>query len=83
MKNPQLLKDVLSYHIVKGNTTSRHFSNNLTLRSLHHDLPVFINFYTDGWASVSLFLLLVGLLELMKFHGSFCSSGTQRVEVKL
>jgi len=51
VKNPQLLKDVLSYHIIKGNATRRHFGDSLTLPSLHDNLPVFINFYTDGWAS--------------------------------
>jgi len=52
MKNPQLLKDLLSYHIVKSNATRHHLNNSPRLLSLHHNLPVFINFYTDGWASV-------------------------------
>lgn len=51
MKDPVLLEEILSYHVVPTSLTSGQFNNNARLRSLHRDLPVFINFYTDGWAS--------------------------------
>lgn len=54
VNNPAVLQEILSYHIVPMNLTRRDFSNNMMVPSLYRNLPVHINFYTDGWASVSI-----------------------------
>lgn len=51
--DPVLLRQILSYHIVQANATRRHLINDEKLPSLYENRPIHINFYTDGWASVS------------------------------
>lgn len=53
MNDQALLRQILSYHIVQANATRRRLVNNQRLSSMHQGHPVHINFYTDGWASVS------------------------------
>ena len=54
MKDRVLLTEILSYHIVPMDMTRRQFVNDMMLPSLHANLPVHINLYTDGLASVSI-----------------------------
>ena len=66
MHDSVLLDQILSYHIVPGNVTRRDMINDMKLASIHENNPVHINFYSDGWASVSSLIIdsftyLIGL----------------------
>lgn len=57
VKDPILLEQILSYHIVRGNNTRKHLRNDYQrLDSLSQDAPIHVNLYSDGWASVSFIL---------------------------
>lgn len=49
-----LLRQILNYHVVQANVTRVHLINDEKLSSLYESRPIHINFYTDGWASVSI-----------------------------
>jgi uncharacterized surface protein with fasciclin (FAS1) repeats len=53
VSDPVLLRQILTYHVVQANATRVHLVNGEKLPSLYENRPIHINFYTDGWASVS------------------------------
>ena len=79
MKDRVLLTEILSYHIVPMDMTRRQFVNDMMLPSLHANLPVHINLYTDGLASVSIrfFRLLANWLFHFYTKQWYTASGSQ------
>ena len=53
VSDPVLLRQILTYHVVQANATRMQLINDEKLPSLYENRPIHINFYTDGWASVS------------------------------
>ena len=53
VNDPVLLKQILSYQVVQANATRQNLFNDQKLSTLYENRPIHVNFYTDGWASVS------------------------------
>lgn len=84
VNDPILLKHMLSYHIVQANATRQQLINDQKLPTLYENRPIHINFYTDGWASVSavIFHPLIFNETALDFENVFDSSGTRHLAVK-